>query len=198
MSWGNEYGADPAPHDHSALDITSGSLAVERGGIGNDISAVVRGDIIWGVGVGAFNLQPGDIGCRAYHDADQSILTSTWTVLALNQERWDTNVIHDLSTNNSRLTCKTAGKYIIVGSAAVDSFVNVIWYLRITLNGSGTQLVRCNSNMKYHNMAISVLYNLAINDYVELWIFQDSGASKNARAIPNFSVEFAMQLIART
>ena len=54
-----------------------------------------------------------DIGARAHHSSNQSITNNTFTVLSLNSERWDTDSIHDNSTNNSRLTCNTAGKYII-------------------------------------------------------------------------------------
>ena len=56
------------------------------------------------------------VGARAYHDASQSISNSSATSLALNQERYDTDTIHDLSTNNSRLTAPSDGYYHIEGN----------------------------------------------------------------------------------
>src|SRR5262245_40483526 len=50
---------------------------------------------------------------RAYHSANQSINSGTNTTLNFDSERFDSDTIHDNVTNNSRLTCKTAGKYLI-------------------------------------------------------------------------------------
>src|SRR5262245_22049217 len=53
--------------------------------------------------------------CRAYHNAAQALTTGVEASLALNSERYDTDTMHDTVTNNSRLTIKTAGLYIITG-----------------------------------------------------------------------------------
>ncbi len=80
------------------------------------------------------------ISCRAYHNAGQSIPNSVPTALSLNSERWDTDGIHDNVTNNSRLTCKTAGYYSIM--AAVDftsnNTGNRVLYIR--LNGTAERM----------------------------------------------------------
>ena len=51
------------------------------------------------------------IGCSVYHNAYQTIPTNTsmGTAVILNSGYFDTDGMHDNSTNNSRITFKTAG-----------------------------------------------------------------------------------------
>ena len=77
-----------------------------------------------------------DIGARAHHSSNQSITNNTFTVLSLNSERWDTDSIHDNSTNNSRLTCNTAGKYIITAGVYWGQDTSGERVLEIFFNGA--------------------------------------------------------------
>ncbi len=116
-----------------------------------------------------------DISARAYHDANQSLSNATWTALAFNSERFDTDGIHDNTTNNSRLTAKTAGKYVIMA--------NTYW----TNNSIGKRslVLRVNgaTDIGHHQVlasgqtpvSLATIYELAVNDYVEAWAFQNSG-----------------------
>lgn len=138
-------------------------------------------------------------GARAYHSANQSINNNTFTALALDSERYDTNTIHDTVTNNSRLTCKTAGKYFITGHISFaanvtgrrvgaiiinnTTYIALQQFQAITVAGSGTIL------------SLSTVYSLAVNDYLELQAYQDSGGALNVVAVGNYSPEFAMQRI---
>jgi len=56
---------------------------------------------------------------KAKQSAVQEIPDSTTTVLNWGAEDWDTDTMHDNSTNNSRLTVNTAGKYLVT--------LNVVW-----------------------------------------------------------------------
>jgi len=47
-------------------------------------------------------------------------------------------------------------------------------------------------------MSISSIYKLAITDYVEVRVYQNSGGNLNINASGNRSPEFAMQLLAET
>lgn len=131
---------------------------------------------------------------RAYHSANQSITTATWTALALNSERFDTDVIHDTVTNNSRLTCKTAGKYQISGNVEWASNATGTRQLQVWLNGA-TDIgheARQASTGGVMSMSISVIYDLAVNDYVELRVNQDSGGGLNVNSTGNYTPEFSM------
>jgi hypothetical protein len=123
---------------------------------------------------------------KVTHNVSQSIADATATPLAFNTERFDTNAIHDPVTNNSRLTCKTAGKYIITGQVAWSSNTGSTHQALIKLNNT-TFLAYIESTPLYSRMEVSTLYELAVNDYVELIVLQSSGGSKTITA-PEFSM----------
>lgn len=112
---------------------------------------------------------------RVYHSVDQSIANDTNTTVAFNSEQFDTDTMHDASTNNSRLTCKTAGKYLIISNITWETNVTGFRQQQIKLNGAtvlSTQRdVAGGTNMQTQ----STLYNLSVNDYVELVVYQNAG-----------------------
>lgn len=115
--------------------------------------------------------------------------------MALNAEDFDTDAYHDNSTNNSRLTVPTglAGKYMINGTFAWSGSSTGKRYIGILLNGT-TAIAQTGINVAQESSTISVLYNLAEGDYVELQAWQDSGIdrSTNEAAEPT---SFSMFLI---
>ncbi len=136
-------------------------------------------------------------GARVYHDSNQTLTTATLTILSFNQERYDTDTIHHLSTNNSRLTCKTAGKYIISATALFDGNATGFRQIGIILNGT-TLIARC-KQVSGHAATVgwteTAIYDLAINDYVEVQAYQNSGGDLLVVTASNFSPEFMMQRI---
>lgn len=138
-----------------------------------------------------------DIGARVYHSASQVIPHIAMTTLAFNSERWDTDTIHDLVINNSRLTCKTAGKYLI--SASVEWAPNAVGYRQLVLflnGGINIAMVNPNANaIATTRITISTVYNLAINDYVEVLAYQTSGGNLNINPAGNWTPEFMIQRI---
>lgn len=132
---------------------------------------------------------------RVYNDANISATNADWTTLTFNSERFDTDTIHDTSTNSERLTCKTAGKYIIVGNAffAANAGGDIRW-IRIFYNntnniGIAPGIDNVNSAAM---MNVCTIYDLAVNDYVTLGVYQDSGGALNITAAGNYSPEFMM------
>src|SRR5678815_4874680 len=73
---------------------------------------------------------------RVYHNTTQSIANNTNVALAFNSERFDTDTIHDLSTNNSRLTCRTAGTYLLLGHFGTAANATGRRVIAIRLTGS--------------------------------------------------------------
>ena len=136
-------------------------------------------------------------GARVYHDVPQNIPNTTLTALAFNSERYDVGDLHDNVDNNSRLTCKEAGKYIIVG--------NIYWQsdtgagkrsLRFKLNDT-TYIAHTEDNPTEGSWAqsLATIYELALNDYVELVVYHNKGAVIAVNSISNYSPEFMMQRI---
>lgn len=134
------------------------------------------------------------IGARAYHSLDQSLANNTNVTLAFNSERYDSDTIHDNTTNNSRLTCKTEGNYLIGGNVAFAGNATGIRQIGIVLNGSTTiAALRIPAISADSMLAISTIYPLSVNDYVQITAYQSSGGSLNVLASPNYSPDFYMQ-----
>lgn len=150
-------------------------------------------------GVAVAQRQP---AVRAYHNANQSITNATDTALALNSERFDTaggsaDTQHDVTTNNSRLTCRYAGKYLITGCAQFAGNATGDRYLWVKLNAA-TKLVQSHAtaDATENTLVVTTLYDLAVNDYVELFVHQSSGGALNVSAAGNMSPEFSMVRVA--
>lgn len=135
---------------------------------------------------------------RVFHNAAQSIATSTTTTLAFNSERFDTDTIHDTVTNNSRLTCKTAGKYLIGGNVEWSGGTGANSQIQVFLNAATVIAydVMAGGSAEHSRLAITTFYDLAVNDFVELRVFQASGGSININSTGNYSPEFWMSRLA--
>jgi hypothetical protein len=140
---------------------------------------------------------------RVTHNAAQSATTAVDLVLAFNTEIVDTesnaaSTIHDTVTNNSRLTCRTAGVYQISGNVEFASNATGLRHLKIRLNG--TTLIAFDLigavNGAVTIMTTTALYSLAVNDYVELLATQTSGGALNVNSTGNYSPIFSMVRVA--
>jgi hypothetical protein len=142
--------------------------------------------------------RPYDIGARVYNNANQSIPNSAWQSLSYNSERWDTDNIHDTVTNNSRLTCKTAGKYLVVAQVAFALNNTGARALRIMKNGSS---VIAKLNLKAQAIGyddrwgLSSIVSLEVNDYLTCDAWQNSGGDLNVVYEADFTPDFMMQRI---
>lgn len=122
-----------------------------------------------------------DISVLVFNDADQSIANATNTILAWDQELFDTDTMHDPTTNNDRLTATTGGKYFVFWQVDWASNAAGFREIVIELNGSGTQEYFRGSipNLNLHAMSGFVLLALSSTDYVRLRVAQNSGGSLN-------------------
>jgi hypothetical protein len=137
------------------------------------------------------------VGCTAYKaTTSQSISNATDTAITYNTEEFDTDGFHSTSSNTSRFTIPSgkAGKYLIVATAttAVGSGPRQI---QVKKNGGTDQLsTLLNAASTYSTqIGISGILDLADADYLELFIYQESGGSLNALAgqhIQRFSLYY--------
>lgn len=136
-------------------------------------------------------------GARVYNSANQTIANTAWTLLAFDSERYDTDAIHNPTTNNSRLTCKTAGKYIISGQATFYSNTIGLRYVDIFLNGAKILGRFCQAALNGDTSPVetTTVWELAVNDYVELRVYQNSGGNLAVISFASLSPEFMMQRI---
>lgn len=122
--------------------------------------------------------------CQVYHQQPQSIANNTLTTLAFNTEMYDTDTMHDITTNNGRITFTTAGIYIVT--------LNCTWKNTTAATGDRIAQIRKNATtvLAYeskraggadllHGHSICIEISVAAADYVEARVQQTSGAALN-------------------
>jgi hypothetical protein len=121
--------------------------------------------------------------CLAYRDSSQGIGNNSQTAIQLNQEKFDTNTMHDNSTNNTRITIKRAGYYQISG---LISFERASYQYEISLRINGSSTIARLSQPYYASITngqkglfISKTVYMGVNDYIELCAWQNSGSTRD-------------------
>jgi hypothetical protein len=150
-------------------------------------STFLRGDNAWAAAAT-------DISAHVT-GAGQSISTGAEVTVAFNAERFDTDGIHDNSTNNSRLTCKTAGKYIVVFHASLTSNTTGRRKFWIRKNGSGGEAAIAEYGTTQGgptNGIVTTILDLSVDDYVEARVYQTSGSTLTLSDLQTESPEFMM------
>ena len=135
----------------------------------------INGNIL-DVPTGAF-----DSCAEAHLNADQAIPNATKTLCNIDVKDIDT--LNEFNTATHRFTAAAAGTYLIIAQVAwYDESVLYSSYTFVYINGlGGTYLAASGeysaSACKY--AIIAHLAELAQNDYVEVYAYQSSGASRN-------------------
>jgi hypothetical protein len=135
--------------------------------------------------------------CRVYNNATISLTDNTETSLTFNTERFDTDTMHDTSTNTGRITIKTAGTYLVGFHgriAAATDYVASYFLLRV----NGTTVIASQGLGNWGTGAtpllfsVVTLYAFSVNDYVEVRGYQDNSANaaRNVLFNANDSPEF--------
>lgn len=123
------------------------------------------------------------IGCSVYHNAYQTIPTNTsmGTAVILNSGYFDTDGMHDNSTNNSRITFKTAGYYLVVFQTAWASNATgarEMWLQGVIGGSSYTSLGDTRQGApigRDTGQMIAEIVYASVDDYLEPWVWQGSG-----------------------
>ena len=136
-------------------------------------------------------------GARVYHDAHQVIPDATGTVLAFNSEKYDTNSFHSNTVNNSRLTCKIAGRYHI--TCHISWGIALGGYCLLMLRFNGTAIIAYlqdpSSGTGKCAQVVTTIFPFAVNDYVEARVYHTSGAVATIFAEAEYSPIFMMERI---
>lgn len=139
----------------------------------------------------------GVISARIYNSGVFAVPNNTATAITFDSERYDTDSIHSTSSNTSRLTCKTAGKYHISTSLGYASNTTGRRYSQFRVNGTAIIALAetdCQA-VGFAHHAFSTSYDLAVGDYVEVLAYQNSGGALNVVAASNYSPEFMMERV---
>lgn len=119
-------------------------------------------------------------GCRVYKTADQAVSSGGGPVkVTWNAENFDTDTMHDNVTNNTRITFKTAGIYVVLFQLNYTSTPAEI-SASILLNNT-TQIAKSSVQQTTFNCDVlcGTIYSFAVNDYIEARIEPNTSADVN-------------------
>ncbi len=138
---------------------------------------------------------------RARRTTNLSLSNGLPALIAFDAEDYDTDAIHDLVTNTTRLTCRTAGVYDI--KAGVRFAANATGYRQVYIqrnsssaNTIGAEL-RNASAVGPTDLNVSTSYKLAVGDYIEVVATQDSGGALDLSAAGPQAPVFSMTYTGR-
>jgi len=117
--------------------------------------------------------------CRVHNSATQSVASGV-AILAFDTEDFDTDNIHN-STTNTRLVCQTAGKYQITGCGAFSyngtgSYRGIL----IKLNNSsfvGESTGALVASSEATSISTTTMIDMVVNDYVELITYHNASGA---------------------
>jgi len=140
----------------------------------------------WGAAAAAATF----VGCRLTKSADQTISNATNTAITFNGEDFDTDGFHNNVTNNSRITIPSGkdGKYLFTVSGywadnATGTRTTVLYK-----NGSIIAKARC--IWRREGLGLSAVLSLVATDYIELFVYQDSGGNLDVNDATSIQATF--------
>jgi hypothetical protein len=117
------------------------------------------------------------------HSVDQSIANNTLAALAFNTTIFDDDGMHSDTVNNSRLTCRVAGRYLLTANTAWVQNNTGFRVTEFLLNGGGffggmsAPATVSAGAVESSRQSFSAFVQMVVGDYVECAVKQGSGGS---------------------
>lgn len=165
------------------------TLLVDAGSDEDDILTNKSGEASWEAPVVSSFTE----ACRVYNSVNIATVSGTNKLLTFDREDFDTDTMHDLVTNPGRITFKTAGKYIVilgVSWSANATNRRIAWIKKNGANAVARTGSDSPGNSTYEMNVVTPL-DVEINDYVEAWVYQNSGAAVVIAAQAAYSPYFS-------
>ncbi len=126
---------------------------------------------------------PALVGVSAYDSvgAGQNISNTTYTALTYDSENYDTDAFHSTATNTSRLTIPAGkgGKYSVTAFVNWDNNSTGRRIVALYKNGVNTKTLANETSSGYLGQLGAYTIVLAVADYIEIFVYQDSGGTRN-------------------
>ena len=122
--------------------------------------------------------------CMVYQSvATSSFVTSVYLLVLWDAEQYDTNAMHSLASNTSRINATYTGLYTVNASVQFDMNVTGTRVLNLRKNSAGSQtggtslcLTR-SASPGFMTARLTCDVQLAAGDYMELFGFQNCGST---------------------
>jgi hypothetical protein len=143
---------------------------------------------------------------HVYDSVDQSIGNAGWELMTWDSEEYDNNDMHSTSSTTARLSCKSDGLYLVEFKIAFASNTTGVRRVMLRKNSAGSDsggstLGTWNEDaLTGQQTTVSggrgVVLNTggSPNDYIECFVWQDSGAALNVVAGASTSFVQMMQI----
>lgn len=120
-------------------------------------------------------------GCSLRRTANQSIADNNLNAISWDTEFYDTDAMHDLVTNPTRITVPQAGLYLISGKIRIDATTPTYYEIAIYKNGSviGNHTSKDYKVATSRQFALGAVVRLAANDYIEIFGRCSGGSARN-------------------
>lgn len=119
--------------------------------------------------------------CRVYRSAALNVATADQTPIAWDAESWDSDALHDNSTNPSRVTLNKVGKWQVSWQLVYPANATGVRDASLALNGSIVSTREVNNEgaaVQVFVAGADMVVATAVTDYVEVWPFQNSGGTR--------------------
>lgn len=160
--------------DNSNVAAAAAIALSKLAGYPNDATKFARGDSTWAVPAGASYK-----ACRAVQIVSQNISHNVVTAVTFGGEVFDTDSYHDVASNTSRFTAPRAGKYRLSGRIWFGAHATGLRSLIVRKNADAAlridELRQAAWGVDWNTVSFSGVADLAVNDYVEVYAYQDSG-----------------------
>lgn len=174
-SWTNRFRMAIATGAITGAAATSARMGLCPQGDGNT-AHFLNGDLGWTTPSGA-GTPP---SCRVRHTSNQSINNNTLTAVTFTTEDFDTDTMHDNSTNPTRVTITTSGKYLLIGQGTWNGTTAGMMSLYLRKNGN-TYIASVSQPFGGSSKDIAqecrTIASLTAGDYIELVALQTSGGA---------------------
>ena len=119
-----------------------------------------------------------------------SLANTTNTLAPFDQVVFDTASAYNNTASNYKYTIPSGedGKYLINFAARKENFTGAsLFYMLLYLNGSEVGNSTNGSGGQYDSLQNSVLLDLSAGDYLQCYLYQNSGSTQSIRSVTNNS-----------
>lgn len=169
-------------------DVTINDTGVTAIGAGKVANAMLADGAVGSAELANGAIVPAKFGTipavRVYASSAQAINGQESVVVTFDQEAFDTDTMHDTTTQNSRITIKTAGVYIFSVCISWTNFGSDARQVILKKNSSvdiarGIDSAVTISGEAAASQAVTTIAKLAVNDYVEAIVYHESAGNLN-------------------
>jgi hypothetical protein len=138
---------------------------------------------------------------RAIRTADQTITNASTTAIQFTaSDEFDTDAMHDTSTNSNRITINTVGVYIITATVNIASgnSTGVYRLVAIRKNGGNEIATQNPGGIQDARVTVTVTDSAIAGDYYEAVVYQDTGGNVPLNLLGGLRAAFTAVWVGRT